>query len=228
MHYFSKITGVRETESGTDLLLQIPNEKVASIIARRKVGDTVDAEVRINDGRTISTEQRKKIYALVRDICDYTGDDPEYMKEYMKYDYCATTGGEHFSLSSCSVTIAREFISHLIDFVLRENIPLADMAINRAEDIDRYLWGCIKYRRCSITGRSGADIHHCTGSRVGMGRDRQSIDHSNLELIALSRDWHNRVHSEGEYEIFKDYKIYGIKVDRETLKELGLQYEDID
>lgn len=229
MHYFSKITGVRETDEGTDILLQIPGEQVGSIISRRKVGDAVDAEIKINDGRTITIEQRKKVFATIRDICDYTGDDPEYLKEYLKYDYCAETGEEPFSLSDCSVTTAKEFISHLIEFVLRENIPLSDLAVNRTENIDRYLWGCIKYRRCCITGKStGVDIHHCTGSRVGMGRDRKSIDHSNLELIALSRDWHNRVHNEGEYEIFRDYKICGIKVDRETLKELGLKHEDID
>lgn len=229
MHYFSKITGVRETDEGTDILLQIPGEQVGSIISRRKVGNAVDAEIKINDGRTITIEQRKKLFACINDICDYTGDNQDWMKEFLKYDYCAETGEEPFSLSDCSVTTAREFISHIIEFVLRENIPLSDMAVNRTENIDRYLWGCLKFRRCSITGKStGVDIHHCTGSRVGMGRDRKNIDNSNLELIALSRDWHNRVHNEGEYEIFRDYKIYGIKVDRETLKELGLKYEDID
>lgn len=66
-----------------------------------------------------------------------------------------------------------------------------------------------------------------TGSRVGMGRSRAHISHTGLKLMSLSREWHNRVHQEGEFEIFKKFKIYGIQVDSDTLKELGLKTEDI-
>ena len=61
-----------------------------------------------------------------------------------------------------------------------------------------------------------------------MGRNRQQLNHSNLELIALSREWHNRVHQQGEYKIFQDYKIYGITLDIATLKELGIKAEEIN
>lgn len=60
-----------------------------------------------------------------------------------------------------------------------------------------------------------------------MGRNRKKIDHSKLEIIALSREWHTKVHQEGEEKIFKTYKIYGITVDHEVLKELGLTVDDL-
>lgn len=229
MQYFSKITGIRETDHGTDLIIRIPGENVGRKISKYKIQgiDGIDAELRINDGRVITVDQRKKIYATIRDISSFTGDDPEYLKEYLKYDYCAATGEEPFSLSNCSITTARNFISHIIDFILKWDIPLTEIALNRTEDIDRYLYGCIKYRKCCITGKPGADIHHCEGSRVGMGRNRKKINHKGLELMALSRDWHNKVHQEGEKDIFEKYKIYGIVIDNETLKGLGLTYGDI-
>lgn len=228
--YFSRITAVKETEHGTDLIITIPGEKVGRKITKYRIQgqEGVDAELKINDGRTITIDQRKKIYATIRDISSFIGDDPDYLKEYLKYDYCAETGEEPFSLSNCSVTTAREFINHLIEFILKWDIPLSDEALKRTDDIDKYLYMCIKYRRCCITGKPAADIHHVEGSRVGMGRNRKKIDHTNLYLMALTREWHNRVHQEGEEAIFKSYKIYGIKIDTETLKYLGLSYDDID
>lgn len=229
MQYFSKITRMRETDEGTDLLVTIPGEKLGRQIAKYKIKghDGVDAEIKINDGRTITVDQRKRIYATVRDISAFIGDDPEYLKEYLKYDYCATTGEEHFSLSNCSITTARDFISHIIDFILKWDIPLSDEALKRTDDIDRFLYSCIKYRKCCITGKPNADIHHVTGSRVGMGRNRKKISHTGLKLMALSREWHERVHKEGEEKIFELYKIYGIVIDKETLVDLGLTHKDI-
>lgn len=229
MIYFSKIISIRETEKGTDLIINIPGEKLRRKISKYiiKGNNGIDAEIRINDGRTISNDQRRKIFATVRDIGDYLGYDPEYLKQYFKYDYCAATGEDYFSLSDCSITTARNFINHIIDFVLAWDIPLKDPALERTDDIDRYIYGCLKNRKCAITGDKKADVHHCVGSTVGMGRNRKKINHKGLKIIPLNREWHNKVHKEGEKDIFKRFKIYGIIVDDETLEELGLNYEDI-
>ena len=227
MHYFTKITGIRETDQGTDLIVNIPGERLGRRISKYKMQGEIDAELKLNDGRTITIDQRKKIYATIRDISYFIGDEPEYLKEYLKYDYCAVTGEDPFSLSNCSISTAREFINHIIDFILKWDIPLTEIGLNRTDDIDKYLYACLKYRKCCITGKAGADIHHVEGSRVGMGRNRKKINHKGLELMALSREWHTKVHAEGEEGIFEKYKIYGITIDDETLKELGLTYEDI-
>lgn len=227
MQYFSQITGVRETEKGTDLILHIPGELVQSKIIKYRNNNKINAEVKIDDGRTITVEQRKKIFATIKDISLYTGEHPEDLRAFLLYDYCIETGEVPFSLSSCSISQAREFITFIIDFILKHDIPLSDEALKRTDDIDKYLYMCIKYRKCSITGRANADIHHCTGSRVGMGGNRKKISNKGRELIALSREWHIRVHGEGEEDIFNLYKIYGITIDDETLRELKLSEADL-
>ncbi len=224
MHYLADIKGVRETEEGTELIIRIPKEFIKFDILHKKIGQ---AEVRLDDGRTITAEQRKKVYATIKDIAWYMGDFPEEVKEFLKFEFCGETGEKYFSLSNCTMDIAREFITFLIDFVLRNNIALSDLGLNRTDDISKYLYGCIKYRRCCITGKHAA-IHHVEGSRVGMGNNRRKVSHKDRELMALCAEWHDRVHKEGEEEIFKAYKIYGIKVDVETLRELGITEEDIN
>lgn len=227
MHYYTQVKQIRETEAGTDLIIHIPSEKLHHKISKYSQGNQVDAEIRINDGRTITADQRKKIFATIKDIAVYTGDNPEYIRGILLYDYCSTTGEMPFSLSNCNISQARDYLSHIMDFVLGWNIPLTGLGVDRTDDVDRYLYSCIKYRRCAITGQANADIHHDEKSRVGMGRDRTKIDHSQLRLIALSRKWHNKVHDQGEQEIFDKYKIYGIKIDNETLKYLGYKITDI-
>lgn len=204
MYYLAKIKGIKETDTTTELIVSIP-EQLQDKITRQR---TYNAEVRLNDGRNISVEQRKKLYATIKDISLFTGDDPEYLKEFLKYDYCSTTGERYFSLSDCSMDTAREFISHILDFALRENIPLSDLAINRTDDIDRYLAGCIKFKVCCICGKKPSDLHHT--QTIGMGADRRTYDDSNNEKIQLCRQHHNEAHQIGVKEFSKKYKVYGI------------------
>ena len=227
MYYLGDIIGVVEAEEGTYLKVLIPQEKILNKLNRYKVGRSVKVEIRVDDGRLISNNQRKKIFATIKDISNFTGNHPEDQRGILLYDYCIQTGEMPFSLSNCTIGQARLFINHIIEFILKHNIPLTDLALNRTEDIDTYLYYCIKYRRCAITGEPGADCHHVTGSRVGMGGDRTSISNRGRELVALSRKWHNRVHQEGEKDIFNLYKIYGITLDDVTLGELRLSSSDI-
>ena len=122
-----------------------------------------------NDGRTITADQRRKAYATLRDIADYSGHEPEYLKEWFKYEYMIKTGGEYFSLSDCSVTVAREYINVLVDFCLRHGVPLYEPMTERTDDIGAYLYMCLYYRKCAVCGRA-ADVHHVTGSEARDGR----------------------------------------------------------
>lgn len=234
MNYFTKIKGVRETEEGTEVLLEIPDTFIEDKIRKVASGSSVNTEIIFDDKRRINSEQLKKIWATINDIADYQGWlSAEELKVILVEMFCQEKNIPIFSLSrrkenSASILIARDFITYLIDFCIEWEIPLLDLAVNRTEDIDKYIYRCLITRTCVITGEKGADIHHVTGSRIGMGRNRYKIDHSNLEIIPLSRKWHNKVHAEGEYEIFKRYKVYAIKLDLEGLKKLGLNYEDLD
>ncbi|MBQ8588400.1 MAG: hypothetical protein IJ454_03305, partial [Clostridia bacterium] len=67
--------------------------------------------VRYDDGRRINAWQRMKAYAILGDIAEFTGNVPEYEKELQKCFFIERYGGEDFSLSDCSVSTARDFIS---------------------------------------------------------------------------------------------------------------------
>lgn len=170
------------------------------------------AEIRLDDGRTISAQQRKKAYATIRDIAIYTGYFPEEAKEIMKYYFIAETGEKYFSLSDCSMSTAREFISYVIDFCLEWNVPCRDNLLDRCDDVSRYLYSCLKYKRCCLCGKP-AEIHHAEDSRVGMGRDRHEICHVGLNAFALCRGHHTEAHAVPEAEFCAKYHIYPIKID---------------
>lgn len=224
--YFGRISKAKNIKNKTSLTINLDTD-ILGKISRLNTGTGVSAEVRLNDGRNITVEQRKKIYATLGDISKYLGYPPEELKMIMKYYFIAETGEEYFSLSNCSVTLARDFIDYLISFSIQWDIPLSEPGYLRAEDIDKYLYMCLKTRTCCISGKKHADIHHCLGSRVGAGYNRNKIDNRGRKLIALSREYHNMVHDKGEEEVFKTYGVYGIELDEKTLRELGLSVKNI-
>lgn len=44
-------------------------------------------EVRVDDGRSITADQRRKIYATMRDIADWMGDMPDSVKAFFKWSF---------------------------------------------------------------------------------------------------------------------------------------------
>lgn len=145
---------IKSKDEGERTRVEIITDKTIShsLNLFSKQGQAVHTELRIDDGRSITTLQRKKIYATIRDIFNFIGDSPEYLKVFLKYMFCEETGEEYFSFSSCSLEIAREFISYILDFALAWDVPLSESGLLRTDDIDRYLFSCIKYRKCCITG----------------------------------------------------------------------------
>lgn len=186
----------------------------------RKAVDRV--EIRLVDGRTITAEQRKKAYALINDIARWSGHLPEEIKAYSKAVFQAESGEEDFSLGSCTITTAREYITYLIDFCLRNEVPCVDLLLNRTDDIGRYLYLCLKYRRCAICGRA-ADFHHCEGSRPGMGADREELPSLGILGMALCRVHHGECHTIGESTFNQKYHVYGTKLDKHLCECLGLK-----
>lgn len=206
MHALVKISKYKETQSGTDLIISVPGMQIGDMLQRKKISN---AEIRFDDGRHISAEQRKKAYATIRDIADWTGYLPEEMKEILKYQHMLHTGDAYFSLSNCSMDTAREFINTILEFALENGIPLSDNAIDRTDDIGRYLYYCLIHKKCAICGKDG-EIHH--EDAIGMGNDRTKVDDSSYKKICLCREHHTLAHSLGVIRFREMYKVYGIVV----------------
>lgn len=206
MHAIATVNKYRETSLGTDLIITIPEMRLSDMLQWKNIQR---AEIRFDDGRHISIEQRKKAYATIRDISDYTGYLPEEQKEWMKYLHICRTGDDYFSLSNCSMDTAREFINTILEYAIQEGIPLSGNAIERTDDIGMYLYFCLMNRKCAICGQPG-EIHH--EDAIGMGNDRRTVDDSGHRKICLCRLHHTLAHQMGVERFRRTYKVYGIIV----------------
>ena len=200
----------QEDSRGAWLKCHIPNE----LIDERFISEVMHGEIRIDDGRRISSDQRKKIYALIKDIADYTGHHPEYLKEHMKYDFMVKEDRDYFSLSNIDMTTARYFIEHLLEFWLNANTVVL------AREINNYLYLCLVHRKCAVCDKKHAHIHHVDA--VGSGRNRNEVDHTKLRLIALCAEHHQETHTIGWQTFNAKYKVDGIKVNEKTIRKLGI------
>lgn len=167
-------------------------------------------EIRLEDGRSISTDQRKKIYATFRDISIYTGFTCDEVKSLMKYDFVAKTGAQYFSLSDVDMSTAKEFLEFLIEFCIENDIPCSDNLLTRSPDVARYIYCCLLNKKCCITGRK-AELHHVDA--IGMGNDRKDIIHRGMRVLPLTRKMHSKAHTIGQKEFDNEYHVFGIKLD---------------
>lgn len=72
----------------------------------------IDANTVLEQNNQISDEQRKLIYATIKDFANNYGDTSENVKLMLKENYFKLSG-EHFSLSNCTNTQATQFIDYL-------------------------------------------------------------------------------------------------------------------
>lgn len=189
-----------------------------------------EVEVILQDGRKISPAQRRKCYALLGEIAEYSegirnSDTVESAKKLMKIEFkvrrMESLERKIFSLSDCDCTLAKEFISFLIDFIIEEDIPTNISLIENCENIGRYVYQCAAHRKCAVCGRE-ADIHHMEGSRIGIGNDREEVHHLGREILPLCREHHQEAH-QSEVDFLSKYHLQPITLDEALCKKLKLK-----
>lgn len=184
----------------------------------------------LQEKRTLA--QNNMIYALISDIVKhYYNDfekthkvafrnDTEAVKKTLKTGFAQQSGlPKKFSTAKLSKDQATEFISYIIEFCFQFDIPLSKPGIQLTSDINRYLFLCIKYRKCAVTGKPG-EIHHIDA--IGMGRDRREYDHSKSLLICLSREMHTEVHKIGWTAFKNKYYVDGIRLSEAAIQEFNI------
>lgn len=185
-------------------------------------------EIILWDGRRISPEQRRKCYALLGEIAEYTdgirtAETVDEQKRLLKMEFMLkrmeATERRMFSLSDCDMSTAREFITYLIDFIIANDIPTRERLIDNCDDIAAYMYACTMHRKCAVCGKP-ADIHHCEGSRIGAGVDRAKIHQLGREVLPLCRVHHTELHAMPESEFIAKYHLQKIKLDEQLCKRL--------
>jgi hypothetical protein len=88
-------------------------------------------------------------------------------------------------------------------------VILSEDAVNRTDDIGRYLYFCLMNKKCAVCGKDG-EIHH--EDAIGMGNNRKTLDDSKHKKICLCRLHHTKAHELGVDRFTKIYKVYGIVI----------------
>ena len=186
-------------------------------------------QIGLPDGRTISPEQRRKAYALMREIAEWMGDLPEYVKRLMKMEFMVTRMQaleKHiFSLSDCDMTTAREFITYLIDFIIEHDVPTQTPLIELCEDITRYVYACLMHKKCAVCGANHVDLHHTQA--VGAGRNRDEIFQIGMPVLPLCREHHMESHNIGQKSFMEKYHLQPIGLTVEIGKVYGLTKKNL-
>lgn len=194
----------------------------------------------------ITSEQRRKIFALVHDITAFISGvtdrseirftlsamqvlylmdttDEESIRFALTDNYCRLQGVDLFSLSTknencASRELASDFIDWLVNLCVENAIPCMDTLLNRCEDVERYVYACVANRRCAICGRK-ADIHEV--DTVGMGRNRSKIGHVGQLVEPLCRGHHQEAGEIGQKSFDELYHLSPIRLDEHLCEVLG-------
>lgn len=189
-----------------------------------------EVEIILPDGRRITPEQRRKCYAIIKEISDFVNGqheaaDIEETKEIMKWDFMLSRFESQerklFSLSNVDVTTARNFIDYLLEFCVKNDVPMQLSPLEYCEDISKYLYACMVNKKCCICGKP-ADIHHCDGDRIGMGNNRDEVHHLGRKVLPLCRLHHDEAHHDEKGFIDK-YHLQTIELDKDLCKRLKLK-----
>ncbi|WP_395318918.1 putative HNHc nuclease [Fructilactobacillus frigidiflavus] len=215
------LTGKLVSINGSKVTVELSDEIDMDMLKRFSAGKRAQIEVFINDGRTITVEQRHKIYALLHDMSDYTGYWPDDCKYLMKSDFVETMRHpKNFSLADCSVSLANEFMTFIIDFLVANEIPFKTKVFDEIQGNYGLVRRCVENRTCIICGRPGADIDHFKA--IGAGRNRRTINQTGMEAWSLCRLHHQERHNIGIVSFAQKYQIKPIRLDKELIEKLNL------
>jgi hypothetical protein len=212
-----EIDNLRTLKRGSKLTLTL-DEKNTKILLSSIVNFTdkplqvnlgIDAAEQLERLKQISQEQRRKIYAIYKDIEDYTGQGHESVKEETKLGFIQVTKYDYFSLSNCSKELATDYIEYLLMLCFRMGVPLSENPADGLDDIERYIRLTIKNEVCALCGKPG-EVHHWDA--IGMGRDRKKYDDSEHRKICLCRGHHSEAETIGRDTFADKYHVYGVLV----------------
>ncbi|WP_417852586.1 putative HNHc nuclease [Weissella viridescens] len=212
--------GTFKKVSDNEVTVTINDQQIIDNLRQFEISmEKPEITLRIVDKRNLSPRQRRKTYAMLRDMSNWTGYELEDYKQLMKGMFYEAFGTEPFSLANTDMTTARMFISFLIEVALEQGIPMNQPLRERTDDLDVYMLQSLRHRSCAICGQH-ADIHHIDA--IGMGNDRTTADHRGRKMIALCRIHHQLAGDMGWQTFSELFHVVGVVPSSEMIKSLGL------
>lgn len=217
-----KINGRLDKLSGNKITITTDANMSPYELSKLAAGKTPSVELEIEDGRHISPDQRKKIFALMRDISDWSGEVPDMVEAIMKNYVREIFAIEPYSLSDCSMTTANNMIYTILEFCFRNDVPFKTRTWDMIPNDYARQWFCLRFRKCVICGKP-ADLAHFEA--VGMGRNRNKIDETKFRYMSLCRIHHVEQHTIGLGSFIQKYHIRPIKLTADELKRIQPHYK---
>lgn len=119
-----QITRYQLDDDGTYSVVATGVELENSHIELMENGYNLNADVTVPDNKLISIDQRKKIFAMCRDIELHWGEPVEALRQRFQSELEIMNGYERISLSDCTRKIAGELIELIITFIFHNQIPM--------------------------------------------------------------------------------------------------------
>lgn len=217
-----RLTGKLKSVSGKEMTIELPDDVPLDQVTKLANGEQPSVSVDIEDGRTISPDQRRKIFALMRDISDWNGDTVDIIEDYMKGYTREIFALDTYSLSDCSITTASNMIYTILEFCFRNDVPFKTRTWDMIPDDYVRQWFCLRFRKCVICGKH-AELAHFES--VGLGRNRYKINEANFHYMALCHEHHMEQHSIGLRTFIAKYHIKPIKLPADELKKIAPYYK---
>lgn len=206
-------------KAGNEIIFRFRDEESANqFLSTFQLFKQTLVEIQVRDDREISAQQRKFIYALFRDISNWSGDLPEYVKQLFKMWFEQWKDLDEFSLRDVEKSVAAGLITFMLDFVAEHNVPLSFKPLDalEPEDVAHFEYACLMNKCCVICGKKPSDLHHL--DTIGQGVDRRKTNHLKHRAVQLCRIHHNEAHSLGIETFLSKYHINGIKIDERIAK----------
>lgn len=158
-------------------------------------GYTVNADVTVPDNKLLSKDQRKKIFALCRDIELYWGEPVEALRQRFQTELEIMNGYDRISLRDCTKRVASELIELIVAFMFHHQVPMRVETSELLQGEKAMLYWATVNRNCVICGSPGSDLAHY--ETVGRGMNRKTMNHYGKHVLALCRKHHNQQHDIG-------------------------------
>lgn len=168
-------------------------------------GLEVECDVIVSDPYKITDKQRRKVFAMIRDIFNHYGQPLDYLRYMFQKQLEFLHGYEPISLSNCSRRQASELIELILDFVFTHDIPMNKATSDLMSNDKYFIYKSTINRICVVCGAKNADLAHYQA--VGRGRNRNKIDHYGNKVLALCRNHHTEQHQIGMDSFNKKYHL---------------------
>ena len=212
------ITGYDENRGV--LMIEAQYTDIVTMVTR----EYKDVSIQLVDSRPLSAKQRRNCYAMIREISEWVGDDPEEVKDLMKIQFMESElwdmADGMFSLSNAPMSLVAAFQSFLANFIVKHNIPTKKAMLEYVDDIEAYVYACTVTKKCVVCGLF-ADLHHHTP--IGVGANRKEMIHEGLPVMPLCRKHHQEAHQKGQKEFDEYYHLVPIIADKTICKLYNLK-----